>query len=318
MSGTEIQASPRRIPLPDAARGLALLAMASYHFTWDLEFFGYLEPGTATQGLWKLYARGIASSFLFLVGFSLVLAHIHGVRWRSFGKRLGMVAASALAITAVTSFAFPGAAIYFGILHAIAVSSLIGLAFLRLPVIFALIAAVAAIAAPLYLRSPAFDGFWLLWLGLAETPQRSNDYVPLLPWIAPVLIGIAAARLSIRFGFLEKMAEWRNMPRLLMLAGRHSLLFYLVHQPVLIAVVYLASLVYPAPKPDPVQSYLGSCQISCTQGGNEAVFCTRFCGCTLDKLGEQDLLTPFLEGKINPNEDERIGGIAESCSSVAE
>lgn len=318
MNGTERQASPRRIPLPDAARGLALLAMASYHFTWDLEFFGYLEPGTATQGLWKLYARGIASSFLFLVGFSLVLAHIHGVRWRSFGKRFGMVAASALAITAVTSFAFPGAAIYFGILHAIAAASLIGLAFLRLPVVVTLITAAAAIAAPLYLSSPAFDSFWLLWLGLAETPQRSNDYVPLLPWIAPVLIGIAAGRLSIRFGLLETMAEWRSMPRLLVLAGRHSLLFYLLHQPILIGLVYLASLAYPAPSPDPGQSYLGSCQISCTQGGNEAAFCTRFCGCTLDKLAEQGLLKPFLDGKINPNEDERIGGIAESCSSIAE
>lgn len=38
----------------DTLRGLALLAMASYHFTWNLEYFGYLEPGTATTGLWKL------------------------------------------------------------------------------------------------------------------------------------------------------------------------------------------------------------------------------------------------------------------------
>lgn len=38
----------------DTLRGLALIAMASYHFTWNLEYFGYLEPGTATTGLWKL------------------------------------------------------------------------------------------------------------------------------------------------------------------------------------------------------------------------------------------------------------------------
>lgn len=318
MSGTDINAAHRRIPLPDAARGMALIAMASYHFTWDLEFFGYIDQGTATQGFWKLYARGIASSFLFLVGFSLVLGHIHGIRWKPFGKRLAMVAGAAVAITAVTSFAFPGAAIYFGILHAIAAASVIGLLFLRLPVAVTLITAIAVLAAPHYLSGPAFDSFWLLWLGLAETPLRSNDYVPLLPWLAPVLIGIVAARLCIRFGLLSKMAEWRNMPRLLTLAGRHSLTFYLVHQPILIGLVYLFSLVYPAPKPDPAQSYLGSCEVSCTGGGNEAGFCKRFCGCTLDKLGQQDLLTPFLEGKINPNEDERIGAIAESCSSIDE
>lgn len=318
MTATERKASPGRIPLPDAARGLALLAMASYHFTWDLEFFGYVEPGTATQGLWKLYARGIASSFLFLVGFSLVLAHIHGIRWKPFGKRLAMVAASALAITVATLFAFPGAAIYFGILHAIAAASVIGLLFLRAPVALTLVVALAVLAAPHYLHSPAFDAPWLLWLGLAETPLRSNDYVPLLPWLAPVLFGIAAGRLSIRFGLLEKMAQWQNMPRLLTWAGRHSLAFYLAHQPVLIALIYLFSLVHPAPAPDPQQSYIGSCEASCTASGNEAGFCTRFCGCTLDQLRQQELLTPFLEGRINPNEDQRIGAIAESCSSIEE
>lgn len=318
MTGMERQVSPRRIPLPDAARGLALLAMASYHFTWDLEFFGYLAPGTATQGLWKLYARGIASSFLFLVGFSLVLAHVHGIRWKAFGKRLGLIVASAAGITAATMLAFPGTAIYFGILHAIAAASVIGLAFLRLPAGLTLLAAAAAIAAPYYLRSPAFDSPWLLWLGLGESPPRSNDYVPLLPWIAPVLIGIAAGRLGIRFGLLERMARWQHMPRVLTLAGRHSLLFYLVHQPVLIGLVYLFSFVHPAPQADPTQAYIGSCEASCTGGGNEPGFCTRFCACTLDELRQQNLLTPFLEGRIDLNRDARIGAIAESCSSTGE
>ena len=61
-----------RIEAIDLARGIALVAMAVYHFTWDLEFFGYLEPRTTAVGGWKLFARVIASSFLFLVGVSLV------------------------------------------------------------------------------------------------------------------------------------------------------------------------------------------------------------------------------------------------------
>ena len=68
------QAGPRRIEWLDVARGAALIAMAVYHFTWDLEFFGYVLPGTTGFGAWKLFARCIASSFLFLVGISLVLA----------------------------------------------------------------------------------------------------------------------------------------------------------------------------------------------------------------------------------------------------
>ncbi|HEX5933878.1 MAG TPA: heparan-alpha-glucosaminide N-acetyltransferase, partial [Pseudorhizobium sp.] len=122
-----------RITVIDTLRGVALLAMASYHFTWDLEFFGYLEPGTATHGWWKIYARAIASSFLFLAGISLVLAHYPAIRWRSFWKRFAMVAGAALAISIATFIAVRGAWIFFGILHCIAVASLAGLAFVRLP-----------------------------------------------------------------------------------------------------------------------------------------------------------------------------------------
>ncbi|WP_273795314.1 heparan-alpha-glucosaminide N-acetyltransferase domain-containing protein, partial [Brucella intermedia] len=44
----------------DIARGIALITMAVYHFGWDLEFFGYMAPGTTAHGGWKLFARCIA------------------------------------------------------------------------------------------------------------------------------------------------------------------------------------------------------------------------------------------------------------------
>jgi uncharacterized membrane protein len=71
---TVTPASRPRLTRIDIARGVALIAMAIYHFGWDLEFFGYMAPATTAHGGWKLFARCIASSFLFLVGFSLVLA----------------------------------------------------------------------------------------------------------------------------------------------------------------------------------------------------------------------------------------------------
>ena len=65
---TMTDAAPsRRIDWIDIARGVALIAMAIYHFSWDLEFFGYLDPGTAGSGPLKWFARSIASSFLILV-----------------------------------------------------------------------------------------------------------------------------------------------------------------------------------------------------------------------------------------------------------
>ena len=104
MSIADPQPLPKlpRIEAIDVARGVALLAMATYHFSWDLEFFGYLEPGTTAHGALKIYARCIASSFLFLVGVSLFLAHGNGIRRRSFLIRFAMVAGAALAISLVT------------------------------------------------------------------------------------------------------------------------------------------------------------------------------------------------------------------------
>ncbi|ENR15137.1 hypothetical protein C066_01046 [Brucella sp. UK5/01] len=46
----ETTPSPRpRLGRIDIARGIALIAMAIYHFGWDLEFFGYMAPATTAQ-----------------------------------------------------------------------------------------------------------------------------------------------------------------------------------------------------------------------------------------------------------------------------
>ena len=309
----------------DAARGVALIAMAIYHFCWDLEFFGYIASGTAGTGLWKLFARSIASSFLFLVGVGLVLGHSPSIRWASFFKRCARIAGAALIITVATYFAFPDAFIFFGILHGIAAMSLIGLAFLRLPAPVTLMAAIGVFLAPLYLRSAVFDHPALWWLGLSTLPIRSNDYVPVFPWLAALLTGIAAGRLALNSGVLNAMAarEARaatgpgaQLRQRLAWLGRHSLAFYLLHQPVLIGLVYLASIIHPAPKPDPAVTYRASCMQGCTADQPEA-FCTVFCGCTLTRLQEEKLLEPLDAGQIDVTRDPRIQTLAEQCTSTA-
>lgn len=314
-----------RIPLIDTLRGIALVAMASYHFTWDLEFFGYLEPGTATEGGWRIYARLIASSFLFLVGVSLVLAHRPAIRWKPFGRRLGLVVAAAAVISIGTYVALPQEWIFFGILHAIAVSSLIALAFLPLPPLATAATAIAILVAfiidgwvmPGVLRSALFDSRLLAWIGLAETPPRSNDFVPLFPWLAAVLAGVSVAGLLRQHGGFARLQAWQQRPNILTRAGQHSLVFYLVHQPVLIGLVYLATLVAPPPAPDPVADYNRSCQATCTAGGNDAGLCQRFCACTADRLVTQSLFQPMQRGEIDPTTDQRVLDIAGQCTAVS-
>jgi uncharacterized membrane protein len=305
----------RRILIIDALRGAALLAMASYHFTWDLEFFGYAPPGLTAFGGWKLYARCIASTFLFLVGVSLVLAHGRGIRWNGFWKRFAMVAGAAAAITVVTRIAVPDGFIFFGILHEIALASVLGLAFLRLPALLTLAAAALVIAAPLYLRSPAFDHPWLWWAGLSTADPRSNDYVPLFPWFGAVLTGIGVTKLAKASGILDRLAavplgRWL---RPLVLAGQHSLAFYLIHQPVLIGCVWLVSQVMPPTALSPQDAFTSSCHASCQQV-RDAAFCTRYCGCMLGRLDDGDMLVRLDKGDVDPALKARIADLASTCT----
>jgi len=230
----------RRVEAVDMARGAALAAMAVYHFSWDLSFYGLADiPVTSATG-WIAFARMIAGSFLALVGVSLVLAARGGVNWRGYGRRLAQIVAAAAAITIATWFAFPGAFIFFGILHAVALFSVLALAFLRLPVVVTLACAALAFAAPSLLSGPLFDRSWLLWTGLGTVIPPSNDYVPLFPWFGTTLTGLALGKIAENAGLWERLSSWRPdiaPARLAAFAGRHSLIVYLAHQPVLLALL---------------------------------------------------------------------------------
>ncbi|UJW73828.1 DUF1624 domain-containing protein [Rhizobium sp. SL42] len=318
MNSAAVAKARHRLLWLDATRGIALIAMATYHFSWDLEFFGYLAPGTSTEGFLRLYARMIASSFLFLAGFSLFLAHYPQLKLKAFLQRLVVIVAAALAISAATWWFVPDGWIFFGILHCIATASVIGLLFLRLPPALTLTAAIGAFALPNLWRSDIFDAPGLWFVGLSHNLPRSNDYVPLLPWLGALLCGIAVARiLHDRNGF-ARLAKLPAGPAWLRWGGRHSLIIYLLHQPILFALVYGVSLVMPAAKPDPAITYINSCESGCQAEGSSQAVCQRFCGCTLERLQQQSLLEPLQSGAILPDQDERILKLASECSTTSQ
>ncbi|CAN7453613.1 DUF1624 domain-containing protein [Phyllobacterium sp. LjRoot231] len=299
----------------DVLRGIALIAMATYHTGWDFEFFGYLEPGTTGHGAWKLYARVIASTFLVLVGFSLVLAHGREIRWRSFGIRLAQIIAAALAITLVTWYVTPESFVFFGILHQIAVASILGLFFLRLPALVITAAAAAVIALPHYYVSPTFDAPMFWPLGLSEIIVRSNDYVPIFPWFGAVLAGMAIAKTMQYFGALKLFAgniapSW--LDRGLRFIGRHSLAFYLIHQPVIIACVFVISHLFPPAVATPHEVFGKACVQSC-QNDNGKAFCEKFCDCVIGQSEAQGIFDEMFAGKRDQS-DPQMQQIAGICT----
>src|SRR5690606_23722529 len=308
-----------RLEAIDLARGLALVAMAIYHFAWDLEFFGYAPPGMTAEGGWRLFARSIASSFLFLVGVSLFLAHARGFRRGPFLKRLAMVAGAAAAISLITWLAVPGGFIFFGILHQIALASVLGLAFMRAPAWVTIVVAIAVVAAPHFLRSTFFDHPALWWVGLSSVNPRSNDYVPLFPWFAAVLFGIAAAQLATAAGLFQRLRHHclHESPRPLQFAGRHSLAVYLIHQPVLIACVWLFSLVAPPAQTAPDVAFTRACTAQCEEARGQE-FCALYCVCVLEGLESENRLEELVSQSVSEETEQRLQEIVQECSFQTE
>ena len=215
--------------------------MTAFHFSWDLEMFGLIARGfMASFGMiWS--AHVIAGSFLFLVGVSLYLAHHNGMRWRSFGKRLAMVAAGAALITIATWYATPDAFIFFGILHSIALGSILALAFLFAPWWLTATAGLAVLTLRGTLRTELLDAPIWWWTGLSKLTPISNDYVPVFPFFGMILLGLAAAQLAGKLNLFKMLAVPRLTAapaRLLCFIGRHSLIYYLAHQPVMLAILF--------------------------------------------------------------------------------
>ena len=225
----------------DLFRGVALVGMTVFHFGYDLTYFGIREPGYTDQLHWWLLARSVAGSFLFLAGVSLYLAHAGGIHWRRWGRRLVLIALAALAVSAVTWFATPRTWIIFGILHMIAFAGVAGLVFVRLPWWSSVAAAAAVFAIAALAEGGLPDAAVWYWTGLSDAGHDASDYWPVFPWLAPVLLGTGLAKWSHEADLLRVLAMHRARSRgerFVRFLGRHSLLYYLLHQPVLIALIW--------------------------------------------------------------------------------
>ncbi len=299
----------------DLARGVAIAAMVVYHFSWDLSFLKLIETNILEVPAWRWFARCIAGSFLFLAGVGLALAHAQGFRRLPFLKRLMKVGGAALAVTLVTFFAFPGSYIFFGILHCIAASSVLALPFLRLHPALTLGAALFCLAAPRLFTSPALDAPWLDWLGLGVLTPLTNDYVPIFPWFGLVLIGAATGRILLSRAQTVSLARWRAdnpLARALIWAGRKSLPIYLVHQLVLLTLLYgVLQVTGPNPAAE-ARTFMSDCEAACLRNAQQAT-CRAACSCTVDTMRESDLWRKFLDNALAPEDSMRISRAAQQC-----
>lgn len=222
----------------DALRGFAIVWMAAFHFCFDLNHFGWLRANFYADPLWTRQRTCIVSLFLMCAGMGQAVAYLQRQSWARFWRRWAQIAGCALLVSLGSYWMFPKSFIYFGVLHGIAVM----LVLLRLaaPLGASLVPlGLLAIGLPFLVHDAAFNGRWLNWTGLITEKPITEDYVPLLPWIGVMAVGLAAGQ-----WVLKHRPQWMTgaLPvglGPLATLGRWSLSFYMLHQPVLIGLLML-------------------------------------------------------------------------------
>ena len=146
-------------------------------------------------------------------------------------------------VITLTAWIFVGEpVILFGILHLIGTAVMLAYPFLWLPPLPNMVLGIIFIWSGLFLNTLPAAQLWLLWLGLRPPALYQADYFPLLPWFGVVLVGMSVGQVLYPDGrrrFELPSLGTYSVLRKTAWMGRHSLIIYLAHQPVLFAVLTL-------------------------------------------------------------------------------
>ncbi len=235
---------PRRFWEIDSARGIAIISMIIFHFAFDLNYFtGRLDLGWL---FWYAFPRAIASVFIIVAGISLSLSrNRRGWTTKKTMARGVKILLFGVLITLVTALTLPHGTIFFGILHFIGVSTIISPLFINMRN-GNIALGILSIAAGIYTQTLTSPSPLLLWAGIMPENFYTFDYFPVFPWFGLILIGIWLGNALYPDG--RRSFAISDMPdnfaiKKLAFLGKHSLLVYLIHQPIIVALLWLSGIV---------------------------------------------------------------------------
>ena len=245
---SESQPGGSRVGVFDLVRGLSVVSMVAFHLCYDLKFIMGADLPWFAPPLQDVWRASISWTFLFVAG--CMCAHS-----KDNLRRAGEYGAVALAIWAVTSVAAVDVPISFGIIYCMAACTLVAWVLGRLgalprgPIaaaaLFLVFLALQGLregyvglgALSLELPPGLYETSALAWLGLPGGSFASGDYYPLLPYLALYLAGAAMGAFWKERGYPDWARRARVAP--LNFVGRHALVVYVAHQPVLLALAML-------------------------------------------------------------------------------
>lgn len=239
----------KRISILDTLRGLTLVSMMGFHFTWDLVFiFGKEIPFMQTQDAYY-WQQSICWTFIFLSGFC----------W-SFGKhplkRGAQIFLFGLIITLVTVFLMPEERIIYGVLTFLGSAMILtyifqgilkrifpAIGFLLSFILFIFTKSIAKgyigfAAIKIMLPEFFYRNLLTTYLGFPHAGFYSTDYFAIIPWIFLFFSGYYCYRFFEKRQLLSKIPDWKEP--FFSFLGRYSIWVYMIHQPLLygIAMVY--------------------------------------------------------------------------------
>jgi len=234
------RAAAPRFDRLDALRGAAIVWMAAFHFSFDLNYFRFIHQDFYRDPFWTVQRACIVTLFMSCVGAGQAIASSQRQSWQRFWRRWLQIAGCAVLVSFGSWLMFPRSFISFGVLHGIAAMLIVvrlttSWGAWRWPL------GLVAIALPKLVADPFFDTRWTNWVGLVTHLPVTEDYAPILPWLGVVWWGAAATDwlLAHRPALLAG-----GVPRALApvaVLGRWSLSFYMLHQPVLIGLLWLVA-----------------------------------------------------------------------------
>jgi uncharacterized membrane protein len=227
----------------DLVRGIAILMMILFHTVFDLYFFRIL-PIDIYSGFWRYFAFATASLFLLIVGISLTISRARTASLKSgcqlalkFVYRGAGIFLLGLLVTVCTWLFLKEGFIVFGILHLIGISIMISPLFFRFKksnIVLGLLWILIG-----FFLATRTGPIWLLPFGIHPATFWSVDYEPIFPWFGVVLIGMGLGEYLYPEGV--RSFTFPSIPEIIVrplaFLGRHSLIIYLIHQPIIILII---------------------------------------------------------------------------------
>lgn len=245
------KADKKRIELLDELRGFAILAMIVHHF--------FLDVGEVFSANWgyTAFSKLCVVQPLFWAIF-IIISGICSMLSRNTLKRGAAVLGSGLLITLITAVIMPkigmnGMEIYFGILSCLGSCMIITGILMPLikktnTILGMIISVVLFFVTYSISDGSLFYGLidlpavlyktnYLMPLGFYNNEFFSADYFALFPWLFMFLFGAFVGKFAKAGAFPQW--SYKKRSKLLAFVGRNSLWFYLAHQVVIYALLYL-------------------------------------------------------------------------------